>query len=205
MVIGERFVWAHLPKTAGDATAAMLAAVPGLVEFADPPDSPDKHLPFFAREQLLGDRLLVMNIRRLPAWALSGAHHKAAHGLEPDYTPLPLETPDEIVARSDADDLLRWMTDAGRLRVGLWLRTETLEQDVVALLERLGVPAPVARRAVTGVGRVNAGDYNRNLAERFNQQQISSLYERNPAWAAIERRAYADLPALPGLWANAHT
>lgn len=204
-MIGERFAWAHLPKTAGDATAAMLNAVPGLVEFADPPDSPDKHLPFFAREGLLGDRLLVMNIRRLPAWALSGAHHKAAHGLAPDYRPLPLESADEIVARTDADDLLRWMTDAGRLRVGLWLRAEMLEQDVLALLALLGIPPARARPAVAAVGEVNVGDYNRNLEERFTARQIGSLYERNPTWAAIEREVYDDPSTASGLWANAHT
>jgi hypothetical protein len=204
-VIGERFAWAHLPKTGGDATAAMLNAVPGLVQFADPPDSPDKHLPFFAREDLLGDRLLVMNIRRLPAWALSAAHHKAAHGLDPDYTPLPLETADEIVARTDADDLLRWMTDAGRLRIGLWMRAEMLEHDVLTLLELCGVPATRARAAVAAVGQVNVGDYNRNLDDRFTAGQIESLYERNPTWASIECEVYGDEPFGPGLWANAHT
>jgi len=63
----------------------MLCAVPGLVRFADPPDSNDKHMPFFGREA--GDRrkLRVMNIRRLPAWTLSGAHHKSVHGVYPDY------------------------------------------------------------------------------------------------------------------------
>jgi hypothetical protein len=205
VVIGPGFAWAHLPKTAGDATAAMLASVPGLVEFADPSDSPDKHLPFFAREELLAGKLLVMNIRRLPAWALSGAHHKAAHGLHPDYTPLPLETADQIVARSDADDLLRWMTDAGRIRVGFWLRMEMLEHDVLALLEHLGVPLAQARPAVAAVGQVNVGDYDRALERRFTPEQIRSLYDRNPNWAAIERMVYDERPALPGLWANAHT
>ena len=30
MVIGERFAWAHLPKTGGDATHEMLCAIPAL-------------------------------------------------------------------------------------------------------------------------------------------------------------------------------
>ncbi len=29
-----------------------------------------------------------MNIRRLPAWILSGAQHQATHGVFPDYRPL---------------------------------------------------------------------------------------------------------------------
>src|SRR5689334_9412567 len=117
MVIGRGFAWAHLPKTAGDATYSMLTAVPGLVEFADPLDSNDKHMPFFGRESEVAGKLLVMNIRRLPAWALSGAQHKARHGLHPDYRPLPLEPNREIAGRTDADHLLRWMTDHGRFAV----------------------------------------------------------------------------------------
>ena len=87
MVIGRRFAWAHLPKTAGDATLAMFAAVPGLVQFADPVDSNDKHMPFFGREPEVAGKLLVMNIRRLPDWVFSGAQHKARHGVFPDYRP----------------------------------------------------------------------------------------------------------------------
>jgi len=92
MVIGERFAWAHLPKTGGDATRRMLLSVPGLATVGDPADSNDKHLPFFAREREIEGKLLVMNIRRLPAWTLSAAHHRAAHGVHPEYVPLALES-----------------------------------------------------------------------------------------------------------------
>jgi hypothetical protein len=194
VVIGRRFAWAHLPKTAGDATASMLASVPGLIEFADPLDSNDKHLPFFAREAEVEGKLLVMNIRRLPAWALSGAQHKAAHGVHPAYTRLPLETFDEITSRTDADDLLRWMTDHGRLGVDRWLRAETLEHDVLGLLSELGELTPQARAGVLGVGRVNQGSYSRELEREFTEEQVTRLYELNPTWAAVERRVYGDLP-----------
>jgi hypothetical protein len=193
MVIGERFAWAHLPKTAGDATHAMLSAVPGLVQFADPPGSNDKHLPFFAREQEIAGRLLVMNIRRLPAWALSAAHHRAAHGVHPDYAPSPLQTPDEIASQTDPDDLLRWMTDHGRLAVQRWIRAEHLERDVLGLLDELGVLTAPVRERVLAVGRVNAAEYDRDLDHWFTPAQIRRLYECNPAWAEIEREVYGDL------------
>jgi hypothetical protein len=193
VVIGERFVWAHLPKTAGDATSAMLGTVPGLVRFADPPDSNDKHLPFFAREAEIAGKLRVMNIRRLPAWSLSAAHHRAAYGVHPDYRPAPLETPDEIVSKTDPDDLLRWMTDHGRLDVQRWLRAERLEDDVLALLDELGVLTPEVRERVLAVGQVNVGAYDRELGRWFTDVQVQRLYERNPAWAAIERELYGGL------------
>jgi hypothetical protein len=192
VVIGDRFAWAHLPKTGGDATQEMLAAVPGLVRFADPPASNDKHLPFFAREQEVAGKLLVMNIRRLPAWVLSGAHHKAAHGIHPEYVPLPLQTADEMTSTTDADDLLRWMTDHGRFEVERWLRTEQLEHDLVALLDELGVLDPATEAAVRAVGRVNIGAYDHQAPTRFTQAQLDRVYELNPTWAAIERRVYGD-------------
>jgi hypothetical protein len=187
MVIGERFVWAHLPRTGGDATAAMLSAVPGLVEFADPPDSEEKHLPLFAEGRQIAGKLIVMNIRRLPAWALSAAHHEARFGVYPDYLPSPLKTAEEITSKSDADGLLRWMTDQGRIEVDRWLRTESLEQDVIALLDELGVLTPEVQARVRAVGRVNVGEYD---DVPFSDAQVRRLYELNPMWAAIERRVY---------------
>jgi hypothetical protein len=196
VVIGRKFAWAHLPKTAGDATYSMFAAVPGLVTFADRLDSNDKHLPFFAREAEVEGKLLVMNIRRLPAWTLSAAHHRATHGVHPEYRPLALETPDEMTSKTDADDLLRWMTDHGRFRVARWLRAEALQADVLTLLTELGELTATARAGVTGVGRVNQGSYDRQLAGRFTQAQIDRLYELNPDWAEIERRVYGSLTTL---------
>jgi hypothetical protein len=194
MVIGRRFAWAHLPKTAGDATCTMLLAVPGLVEFADPLDSNDKHTPFFGREAEVSGKLLAMNIRRLPSWALSGAQHKARHGVHPDYRPERLESFEQISGRTDADDLLRWMTDHGRFRVERWLRAERLEEDVLALLEELGELTPSVREAVVAVGRINEGGYPPELVEGFSAAQLTRLYELNPEWAAIEREVYGDLP-----------
>jgi hypothetical protein len=194
VVIGRRFAWAHLPKTAGDATYLMLAAVPGLVQFADPLDSNDKHLPFFARETEVAGKLLCMNIRRLPAWALSGAHHKAEHGVHPDYRPQPLESLDQISSRTDADDLIRWMTDHQRFGVDRWLRAEALQDDVLALLTELGECTADARAGVLAVGRVNAGGYRRQPRREFTDEQVRRLYSVNPDWTAVERLVYGDLP-----------
>jgi hypothetical protein len=192
MVITGRFAWAHLPKCGGDATARMFGAVPGLVEFADLADSDDKHLPFFAREAEIGGRLRVMNIRRLPDWVLSAAQHRARHGLAPDYRPQPLAAAGEMTETSDPDDLLRWMTDHDRLDVQRWLRVESLERDVLALLEEVGALDERARAAVHGVGRVNVGAYRERPEDVFTPDQIARLYELNPRWAEIERSAYDD-------------
>jgi hypothetical protein len=194
VVITDQFAWAHLPKTGGDATRQMLCAVPGLVRFADPPDSNDKHIPFFGREPEVAGKLLVMNIRRLPKWALSGAHHRASHGEYPGYVPQPLQAPDEIASSTDADDLLRWMTDHGRFQVDRWLRAESLADDLLSFLAELGIEGPAVRDALLTVGRVNEGDYDHGEASALSGEQVRRLYELNPAWAAVERRVYGNLP-----------
>lgn len=190
MVICEGFAWGHLPKTGGDATAKMLAAVPGLVTFADQHYSASRHFWFAARQIRIGNRMLVLNIRRLPSWALSAANHRARHGLHPEYVPLPLESPDEIASRADADDILNEMTDHGRFKVSRWLRCENLEEDVLSLLEELGVLTASARSAVTSVGAVNVGHYDHDVQSWFNDEQIERLYRLNPTWAAVERAVY---------------
>ena len=193
MVIGQRFAWAHLPKTGGDATRAMFCAVPGLVHLADPVDSNDKHMPFFGREAEVTGKLLVMNIRRLPSWVRSGAQHRARHGLYPDYRPGPLESSTEITGRTDADDLLRWMTDHGRFRIDRWLRMESLGDDLLELLDDLGERSSDVEETVRSVGRVNQGDYSHGLTPEFTDEELARLYGLNPVWASIERRLYGAL------------
>jgi hypothetical protein len=193
LVIGERFAWVHVPKTGGDATYEMFAAVPGLIVDSDPLDSNDKHLGFWAREGELEGKLLVMNIRRLPAWSLSAAHHKAAVGLHPDFEPLPLASADEMADSTDPDDMLRWLTGGEDFEVDRWLRTEFLEQDVFDLLSELDVLSPEVRDRIRAVGRVSEQSYERDLGRRFTGEQMRRLYERNPGWAEAERRVYGNL------------
>lgn len=193
MVIAERFAWVHMPKTGGDATYQMFAAVPGLIQFADPLDSNDKHATFWERESEVAGKRLVMNIRRLPAWMLSAAHHKAVVGVHPEFRPTPLAPVDEMVESTDPDDMLRWLTDGDRFAVDRWLRTEHLQQDVVALLDDLGVLTDEVRGRVEAVSRVNEQSYERDLKRRFSSAQLRRLYERNPGWAAAEERVYGGL------------
>ena len=62
-------------------------------------------------------KLLVMNIRRLPSWILSMAHHKATAGIWPDYEPQPMPTVEEMTESKLPDDTIRYMTDGPRFPV----------------------------------------------------------------------------------------
>jgi hypothetical protein len=196
MVITERFAWAHLPKAAGDATTKMFAAVPGLVLYQAPIDSNEKHDGFWVHADAIEGKLRVMNLRRLPAWILSSAHHKASSGLHPDYRPLPMPSVEEMAEETDPDHLLRWMTGPG-LPVERWLRAEDLAADVERLLGDVGVDITAARAAIESVPWVG-NRYDHDLSRVFTPEQITRMYERNPGWAAAEIEAYGDIPPATG-------
>jgi hypothetical protein len=99
-----------------------------------------------------------------------------------------------MTSKTDADDLLRWMTDNNRLAVDRWLRAEALEQDLLALMDELGELTPAVEAAVREVGRVNTRSYDHSVERRFTPEQILRVYELNPAWAEIERRVYGERP-----------
>ena len=171
----------------------MFESVPGLVVFADPPDSNDKHLAFSNRPELVGGKLLAMNIRRLPAWILSASHHAARAGIHPECCPLPMPPSEEMADNTEGSGALWWMTDGGKIRIDRWIRTEHLEPDVLNLLAEVGKAGPGVARLVSAVGRRNAASYDHDLATRFTAAQIRQMYERNPLWAEIERSAFGNL------------
>jgi len=192
MLITEHFAWAHLPKTAGDATQQMLEAVPGLVEWAHSPDSNAKHDPFARHEAAISGRLRVMNVRRLPAWILSMANHRAVHGSWPSYEPIPLPSAEEMAESTEADDMLRYMSDGPSFPVQRWLCKEHLADDVAALLEHFGALTEAARTGIASVPYREKA-YDHDIGSTFTAEQVRRMYTLNPRWAEVERRAYGDL------------
>jgi hypothetical protein len=194
MIVSQRFVWAHIPKTGGDATAAMMTRVPRLIVLADPPLDNAKHLPFAERRGSIEGKLLVANIRRLPSWALSHARHVERFGAFPDYAPAGPQPPEVVAARSAADDLLELIV--GDFEVDRWIRQEELADDVVAFLRDIGALTRDEEAAIRGVRRVNdqrgrLARLRRRPPERFfDAEQLETLYRNNPRWAAVERHVY---------------
>ncbi|MFN8164556.1 MAG: hypothetical protein U0R26_12180 [Solirubrobacterales bacterium] len=202
MVITERFAWAHLPKTAGDATAKMFAAVPGLVRYQAPLDSNEKHDGFWVHAEAIEGKLRVMNMRRLPSWILSYAHHKAISGVHPDFKPLPMASVEEMADETDPDEVLRWTTGPEH-PVQRWLRAENLAADVERLLRDVGVEAGVARSAIASVPWVG-NSYDHDVSRVFTAEQVGRMYENTPDWAAAELEAYGGGPSeaadVPPRW-----
>lgn len=196
MVIGHDFVWAHLGKTGGDATLALFRIFPRLIVKADGTDTNAKHATFRARVQELAGKRLLLNIRRLDAWILSRAQHRAKWGLYPDYKPMPLWSADELADSSFPDDRLSLFLDGGKLKIDRWLRTEYLRWDFLAFVSEITDVSPHEREQVLSMRSVNTAEYDHDIRRWFTAEQRERLYQNNPIWAAIEREVYHD-KALP--------
>jgi hypothetical protein len=191
MVIGERFAWAHQPKTGGNATLAMFEFFPDLIVFADPPTAQAKHSSFAEREELVKGKILSCNIRRLPSYFLSVAiwtsRPQSSGGK-------PMRSPAEIAAMSRADLRLETITDGGRFQVDRWLRMEELAGDFLRFVSELTSVTDEQRNQILNLPRMNALEYDHDIASWFSDHQIEMMYETNPAWRALEEKVYGDLP-----------
>jgi hypothetical protein len=183
MVIGETFVWAHFPKAAGDATLELFRLFPEVIVSADDTASPTKHTRFPEVADRLGDKLLVMNIRPLPAWLLSFAHQMAKQTGR-DRTP---ETIKAIMATVEPDGKLRAFCGNGRFTIDRWFRTEQLADDFLAFISTVTEVPPRSRKKVQRARRRNEQRYDRGLDAWFTPDAIEQLYEQNPFWASVER------------------
>ena len=193
MVVGDRFAWGHLPKTAGTATVAMFHACDDLVRSADSPEDVDAHVRFCERPEQIEGKLLVLNIRRLPAWVISRAYYVSRHGVHPDFEPIPLPGSEALVQSSFPDGRLALFTDCGRLEIDHWLRAESLAEDLLSFVAGLRGVTDEERERVRRVGRVNSLDYDHEVSRWFTPAQIEQLYRSNPAWASIEEQVYGNV------------
>jgi hypothetical protein len=201
LVIGERFAWAHLPKTGGMATAELFRIFPELIVHGDFEEDNSKHTLFSEREDMVRGKTLAMNLRRLPFWVLSRAQHVSRWGVYPDYKPIPMATAAELAASDLADDRLRLYTDEGRFTIGRWIRMEQLVDDFLDFISEFTQVTAERRDAVRAVPMVNAHEYDHEITSWFTPAQIVRMYEHNPVWAGVERDVYGDLFA-PGRTAS---
>ncbi len=192
MVIGHGFAWAHLPKTAGTATAAMFAIFRDLVVSIDSPEGAEAHTTFGDRAEEVAGKRLVLNFRKLPSWELSRAHYVSLRGVHPDFVPIPFPPPEELVESSLPDERLALFTGGGRFAIDKWLRAESLTHDFLAFVSELRPVTEEERALVAAVGRENSVVYDHDVSNWLTPAQIARLYERNPAWAALEGSLYED-------------
>ena len=196
MVIGERFAWGHLQKTAGDATLGLFRLFPELVVYSDPRNVESKHASFATRAPDVEGKLLASNFRRLPDWTLSWAQHRARYATRPDGKPVPMNSPHQMAEVPRADKRLAILTDDGRYHVDRWIRMERLTDDFIAFVSELTEVSESDREQIAALGPVNALEYDHDVSHWFTPEQIRRLYRNNPLWASVEERLYGDLALL---------
>jgi hypothetical protein len=198
MIIGERFAWAHLPKTAGSATLELFRLFPELIVFGDFAETNDKHTPFRERRADVAGKTLSLNIRRLPFWVLSRAQHAARWGVWPDYEPIQMASADDLSESSFPDSRIAIFTDEGRIEIDDWLRMENLAEDFLAFISKFTDVTEERRAQVLGLPPVNAHEYDHEIRSWFSAEQIARMYKRNPVWANLERSIYGNLYVADG-------
>jgi hypothetical protein len=196
MVIGERFAWGHLQKTAGDATLGLFRLFPDLILYSDPRNVEEKHASFASRAAEVDGKLLAANFRRLPDWTLSWAQHRARYAKRPDGKPVAMNSPHQMVDVPRADKRISILTDGGRYHIDRWIRMERLAEDFTAFVSDLTNVSADDRERITTFDSVNTLDYDHDIGHWFTPEQVQRLYRNNPLWASVEERVYGDLALI---------
>ena len=203
MVVSERFVWLHIPKTAGDATLLMFRALEHAWRVIDPHTDPRKHSTLAearARVPGLDDLAVIANLRRLPEVALSYFHHMQRNGANErfangrsfgemtfrDYARWVIEHPDT----QTYDWILNHML--GDRDADQWLQVSRLPESFVEVIGR-HVPISDEARARIGTLAANRGTYEKGLARWYEPGELAQLYANCPRWAETERKVYGDI------------
>lgn len=207
MVLGKDFAWAHIPKTAGDATTAYFRLFQQkLLLMIDPSDQPCKHYSFVDRG-IYNDRKLILNIRRLPYLILSNAYQLAVDQL-PDFN---VNTYFKSVAHEDKvkhAGYLRFIgrffikryTNAGSLKIDRYLRCENIQDDFLDFIKDYVEVTDDLKQEIRGMLVKERLSYDRNLATYWTQEDIDALYKLNPQWADLELEYYGSLIVVPQLY-----
>ena len=83
MVVSERLIWLHIPKTAGDATLQMFQQLSHPWRILDPHTDPQKHgtlADAYDARRARSPAPSLINLRRLPEVLVSYFHHMQRHG-----------------------------------------------------------------------------------------------------------------------------
>lgn len=195
MIIAERFLWLHLPKTGGTTMNGLFRelALPGVLIDSD--GEPMKHDSVALRESTsswrAGERRRFINVRRLDAWLFSDWKHKRRHYNLPD---LPIEPVRQGLYYSfrlggvwvAADWWLRYFeVDAATTA----LRIECLVDDFNHLLRPL---LPVDIPAIQHTPRLNAAPENQHLSHWCSPQDLRTMHVVNPLWSEWQKRWYGE-------------
>ena len=193
MIIGERFLWLHLPKTGGTSMNRLFRERALVGVEVDGDDTSSKHDSVTLRESSsswqAGKRQRFITARRLDAWLISDWQHKRRHMNLPDLEFEPV--------RSGLFYSLRlggtWVA------ADWWLQYFELDEHVTALrlehlcddLNRQLLPLlPAGTAPFQTPPRENAKPAAINAAPEFTASDRARIRAVNPRWSAWEAQVY---------------
>lgn len=205
MIIAERFLWLHLPKTGGTSMNRLFRewAIPGIS--IDPDGERAKHDSIALREARgdwrAGSRRRFITIRRLDSWLLSDWRHKRRHLSLPELAFEPVQQG------------LFYSLRLGGVWVAAdwWLRYFELDEQVTSLrLEHIAddlnrhllplLPAGTPLLQAETLPQENAAPPSgATTSSGLEPISTAGLYAVNPLWAAWEERVYGTRPACSAL------
>lgn len=196
MVINEKFVWAHLPKTGGTTTLSMFNNL-DIELLMDDKTDPSKHQTYSVRDSIYAlnktsnnvlekiegkDRIL--GFRRLPNFLLSFYYHrKNFNNLDLDLNNIKKC----VIDNSTCDKLLLGYEPE---KVKHWIRVENITEDFISAIGNYTTKIPT--ESLNNIVD-NSNTYNKDVFSHFTKSEITSMYDLSPVWTSIEKRLYGNL------------
>jgi len=207
MILTEKFVWFHIGKTAGKATIRLIKYV--LDEIGESYEQLKFHHILTSDDPRVENKLLVSNIRRLPEWYLSYAHHRriidnvpvppADCFVEGDYTNWFYGGSGHDMTGNDIHVPFRILADSYLKHMRLlgehfhWIRAEYYPEDALKFLKKLyPIGEALKKRVYDNFVVKEEHEYAHNVRDFFTNEQINMMYINNPSWAELERQYYGD-------------
>ena len=203
MIVSDKLIWLHIPKTAGDATLRMFGELPVAWRISDPHTDPRKHGVLeeaFERAPGSESCKVIINLRRLPELLVSYFHHMQRHAPEQLYANG--RRFGELAYR----EYLHWVLEHPETQTYDWILNRHLgdrEPDHFLRVSDLGasflevigrhheIPAD-AKPRIEAV-RANVGAYERSgPANWFTRDEMETLYRNCPRWTRSERAVYGN-------------
>lgn len=211
MVISDKILWLHIPKTAGDATLRMFEELPVAWRVRDAHTDPRKHgvlADAYARAPGSESCKVIINLRRLPEVLVSYFHHMQRHG--PDQVYANGRRWGELAYREYLDWVLGhpdtqtydWILNhhLGDREPDHCLRVSDLGASFVSVIGRYHEISVEALPRIEQV-RANVGPYRRGgAADWFTRDEMATLYRNCPRWSRSERAVYGNLLVEETVW-----
>lgn len=193
MIIGDRFLWLHLPKTGGTSMNRLFRERALTEVQVDDDDTPAKHDSVHLRESRsnwrVGNRYRFITARRLDAWLVSDWKHKRRHMNLPDLDFEPVRCGLFYSLRLGGT----WVA------ADWWLQYFELDERVTALrLEHLCADLnshllpllPLGTAPFHSSPRDNASPAAGEPAPVFTAADRALIRAVNPRWSAWEEQVY---------------